>query len=101
MEPMLVPAMQCTGTRSSSSTLRTPICAAPRAPPPESTRQMRGDAAGGAEGAVCAEDSAVAASSDSARAKRAARFLIAAPERSEASLQVGEVAVHAPAQVTL
>ena len=41
-EPMLVPAMQSTGTWYSSSTLRTPTCAAPRAPPPESTKQIRG-----------------------------------------------------------
>ena len=42
IEPMLVPATQSMGTRSSSSTLSTPTCAAPRAPPPESTRQTRG-----------------------------------------------------------
>ncbi len=40
--PMLVPAIASTGTRSCSSTLRTPTCAAPRAPPPESTSPMRG-----------------------------------------------------------
>src|SRR5260221_3959900 len=39
---MLVPAMQATGTRSSSSTSRTPRWAPPRAPPPPSTRPMRG-----------------------------------------------------------
>src|SRR5690606_26050695 len=40
--PMLVPAMASTGTRSSSSTLSTPTCAAPRAPPPDRTSPMRG-----------------------------------------------------------
>src|ERR1700739_1257127 len=40
--PMLVPAIASSGTWSSSSTLRTPMCAAPRAPPPESTKPMRG-----------------------------------------------------------
>src|SRR5512142_52954 len=39
---MLVPAMQSTGTRSSSSTCSTPRCAPPRAPPPPSTRPTRG-----------------------------------------------------------
>ena len=39
---MLVPVMQSIGTRYSSSTLSTPTCAAPRAPPPESTRQIFG-----------------------------------------------------------
>src|SRR5262252_11245355 len=39
---MLVPATQSTGTCSSSSTRSTPMCAAPRAPPPLSTRPMRG-----------------------------------------------------------
>src|SRR5688572_16763689 len=39
---MLVPAMASTGTRFSSSTLSTPMCAAPRAPPPESTSPIRG-----------------------------------------------------------
>src|SRR5438067_680620 len=42
---MLVPAMQSTGTRISSSTSRTPRWAPPRAPPPPSTRPMRGRAA--------------------------------------------------------
>ncbi len=41
---MLVPAMQSTGTRSCSSTAITPTWAAPRAPPPESTRQTLGRA---------------------------------------------------------
>jgi hypothetical protein len=41
---MLVPAMQSTGTFSSSMTLSTPMCAMPRAPPPDSTRQTRGRA---------------------------------------------------------
>ena len=42
--PMLVPTMQSIGMRISSSTLRTPTCAAPFAPPPPSTRPMRGRA---------------------------------------------------------
>src|SRR5687768_3014958 len=37
---MLVPAMHSTGTRSRSSTFSTPMCAAPRAPPPPRTRQV-------------------------------------------------------------
>ena len=45
---MLVPAMQSIGTRYFSSTLSTPMCAAPRAPPPESTRQIFGRLAGAA-----------------------------------------------------
>jgi hypothetical protein len=40
--PMLVPAMQSIGTFSSSRTLSTPMCAMPRAPPPDNTKQMRG-----------------------------------------------------------
>src|SRR6185503_20153347 len=39
---MLVPAMQSMGTCISSSTLSTPTCAPPLAPPPASTRPMRG-----------------------------------------------------------
>src|SRR5215211_320172 len=42
MEPMLVPMMTSTGMRSSLKTLRTPMWARPRAPPPESTRATRG-----------------------------------------------------------
>src|SRR5438477_6476263 len=42
---MLVPAMQSIGMRYSSSTLSTPMWAAPRAPPPERTTQMRGRSA--------------------------------------------------------
>jgi len=36
--PMLVPDTAQTGMRSRSSTLSTPMCAEPRAPPPPSTR---------------------------------------------------------------
>src|SRR5262245_60909204 len=39
---MLVPAMQSMGTCISSSTLSTPTCAPPFAPPPASTNPMRG-----------------------------------------------------------
>src|SRR6478735_3950107 len=42
MAPMLVPVTQSIGMRNSCSTLSTPTCAAPRAPPPESTRQILG-----------------------------------------------------------
>ena len=42
---MLVPATQSTGTRSCSSTSSTPMCAAPRAPPPPNTRPTRGRSA--------------------------------------------------------
>ena len=48
MAPMLVPAMQSMGIFRSSRTLRTPICAMPRAPPPDSTRQIRGRTGGSA-----------------------------------------------------
>ena len=41
---MLVPAMQSTGTRSSSSTFSTPTCAPPLAPPPARTRTDAGPA---------------------------------------------------------
>ncbi len=47
--PMLVPAIASIGMRISSSTFSTPMCAAPRAPPPESTRPMRGRADRGVE----------------------------------------------------
>ena len=40
--PMLVPATKSTGTCKSSSTLITPTCAAPRAPPPLRTRPTVG-----------------------------------------------------------
>src|ERR1051325_3001723 len=38
---MLVPVTQFTGTRNSSSTLRTPTWARPRAPPPDSATPPR------------------------------------------------------------
>src|SRR5215472_632065 len=41
--PMLVPVTQLIGTRISSSTLSTPTCAMPRAPPPESASPIRGE----------------------------------------------------------
>ena len=40
--PMLVPTTQSTGMRSSSRTRSTPMCAAPFAPPPASTRPILG-----------------------------------------------------------
>src|ERR1700693_522228 len=46
MAPMLVPAMQSMGIFRSSRILSTPMCAMPRAPPPDSTRQIRGRVAG-------------------------------------------------------
>ncbi len=46
MAPMEVPTIRSTGTRASSSTLSTPTCAMPRAPPPDSTRPTRGRADG-------------------------------------------------------
>jgi hypothetical protein len=73
IEPMLVPAMQSTGTRSSSSTFSTPMCAAPRAPPPESTRQIFGRLASGAGACPCAaagQDEARAASANKVAATR-------------------------------
>jgi hypothetical protein len=48
---MLVPVTQLIGTLSSSRTLSTPMCARPRAPPPESARPMLrfdGEGEGGA-----------------------------------------------------
>ena len=45
--PMLVPATASIGMRISSSARMTPTCAAPRAPPPLSTRPMRGRSAAG------------------------------------------------------
>jgi len=54
---MLVPVTQLIGMRISSSTLSTPTCARPRAPPPDSARPMRG---AGSE-AVCATTGARAA----------------------------------------
>ena len=40
--PMLVPAIASIGTRICSRIFSTPMCAAPRAPPPERTRPTRG-----------------------------------------------------------
>ncbi len=61
--PMLVPAMQSIGTLSCASTFRTPMCASPRAPPPDRTRQIRGRAAAAAPrcGALAASGSAACA----------------------------------------
>ena len=47
-EPMLVPAMKSIGIRCCSSTRNTPMCAAPRAPPPLRASPMRGRWAGAA-----------------------------------------------------
>src|SRR5580700_153818 len=72
--PMLVPAIQSMGIFRSSRTLSTPMCAMPRAPPPDSTRQIRGRVvAGGA----CAQDPAghrQAAQSTQAKASRMVSF---------------------------
>jgi hypothetical protein len=57
---MLVPAIASTGMRCSSSTLSTPMCAAPRAPPPDNTRPMRGRCAASAIGCCCADTVAAA-----------------------------------------
>ena len=54
MENMLVPAMASTGTRKRSSSRSTPMWAAPRAPPPPSTRPMRGRASGAVESSASA-----------------------------------------------
>ena len=40
--PILVPTIASIGTRRRSSSLSTPMCAAPRAPPPPRTRPIRG-----------------------------------------------------------
>src|SRR5690349_14311283 len=49
---MLVPAMASTGTWFCSSTLSTPMWAAPRAPPPDNTNPIRGRGAC-PEGGTC------------------------------------------------
>src|SRR4029077_11331470 len=63
--PMLVPAVASIGTRICSSTFSTPMCAVPRAPPPESTRPMRGrwwvSSDAGGSGVACASVMAGAA----------------------------------------
>ncbi len=51
IEPMLVATMKSTGTRCSRRTLSTPMCARPRAPPPERTRPILGR--GGSAGCAC------------------------------------------------
>jgi hypothetical protein len=51
---MLVPVTQRIGIRISSSTFSTPMCAMPRAPPPDSARPILGAAADAAGGAVSA-----------------------------------------------
>src|SRR4051812_40315857 len=81
---MLVPVMQSTGTRSSSRTFRTPTWAAPRAPPPERTRQMRGRA--------CA---AVQTARDANSRSSAPRRTAPGPCRSEAEIDADGVAVDA------
>src|SRR4051812_1421256 len=69
---MLVPAMQSIGTCSSSSTLSTPTCAPPFAPPPASTRPMRGREAGccscACKGSEAASNAAATTSAFRARA---------------------------------
>src|SRR5277367_4120020 len=74
MAPMLVPAMQSMGIFRSSRTLRTPMCAMPRAPPPDSTRQIRGRIAGGVPaGAAIAGDAVGAAGAPGAAGAAAAQ----------------------------
>src|SRR5262245_8796903 len=69
---MLVPVTMSTGTRSSSSTWSTPRCAAPRAPPPESTRPIFGRADGFARfDAFCAGAEAGSARTTAAATSRA------------------------------
>ncbi len=84
-EPMLVPVTQSTGTRSSSRTFSTPMCAAPRAPPPESARPIFGRVAPGAGlGAPCAKAMLDARASETATAtmRKVARWV----EASDLSL---------------
>ena len=70
---MLVPTITSTGTRSSSSTFSTPTCAAPRAPPPDSTRPIFGRAAWLAPpGRSATTVEAVCATADSEAAKSSA-----------------------------
>src|SRR5688572_19203040 len=59
---MLVPAMQSIGTRYSSSTFSTPTCAAPRAPPPDRTRQILGRCTDRTAESAAAEAAGIAAS---------------------------------------
>lgn len=47
MARLLLPVTQEIGIRISSSTLSTPTCAIPRAPPPDNASPMRGGAPGG------------------------------------------------------
>jgi hypothetical protein len=73
---MLVPAMQWIGTRYSSSTLMTPTCAAPRAPPPERTRQTFGRWVPVAGGVTASFDAASAAAGTNAAAAIDAAVII-------------------------
>src|SRR5579862_1371898 len=68
--PMLVPATASTGTRNCSRTFRTPMWAAPRAPPPESTRPMRGRCLAGAPLSTCCAGERPGAASMTAAARR-------------------------------
>src|SRR5262249_44045123 len=76
---MLVPAMQSIGTCSSSRTLSTPMCAAPRAPPPLSTRQIFGRVSGALTAAAGSAPLAGQATSDSASTARDAWMLFMPP----------------------
>src|SRR6516225_12032671 len=91
---MLVPAMQSTGTCKSSSTLITPRCAPPRAPPPPSTRPMRGRTGGSwawadAGGTTATETTtASAAAATRTGRRRSGRRLGAQRERRELRVAV-------------
>ena len=63
--PIDVPTMKSTGTRASSSTLSTPTCEMPRAPPPDSTRATRGLLTTVVGAAVVCARAGLASSSDS------------------------------------
>ena len=72
---MLVPVMTSIGMRMRSSALSTPRCAAPRAPPPESTSPIRGrdDGSGEVPGAAAAATERERLTADAGRAAEAIR----------------------------
>jgi hypothetical protein len=83
MAPIEVPAITSTGMRSRSSTLSTPTCARPRAPPPDRTRPMRGRASALPSGsaAEAGGDSACAQTAEAAPKPRHTAHNAAGPPR--------------------
>src|SRR5437867_3266362 len=81
---MLVPTIRSTGTWYSSSTLRTPMWALPRAPPPERTSTTLGRAA--FRPSACCAGAAVVRRLAAVRTVTAVRF-IAPPGRDHEDAQ--------------